>query len=209
VAFAELDVPGLATLGTATASATTSAEPASGTRRATAQTAIGGVDLLGGLVRLEGLHWQLEQTQVGPDDRNDERNVEGAFTLGGITITLPGAVPVTIPLPLGDLLGPAITQANELLRLLGVEIRLPELVHDQQVDAHSLTPLTIAIGGRDWLLGKLLGEVFNSDGFRSIVDLLLGTAFDKQDCNQLGGLMKRSVPTSTPPTTRSARSSRC
>jgi hypothetical protein len=190
VAFAELDVPGLATLGTATAVATTSAEPASGTRRATAETTIGGVDLLGGLVRLEGLHWQLEQTQVGPDDRNDERNVEGAFTLGGITITLPGAVPVTIPLPLGDLLRPAIAQANELLRLLGVELRLPELVHDQQVDAHSLTPLTIAIGGRDWLLGKLLGEVFNTDGFRSIVDLLLGTAFDKQDCNQLGGLMK-------------------
>ncbi|HWA41348.1 MAG TPA: hypothetical protein VG712_07045, partial [Gemmatimonadales bacterium] len=71
-----------------------------------------------------------------------------------------------------------------------VELRLPELVHDQQVDAHSLTPLTIAIGGRDWLLGKLLGEVFNSDSFHSTVDLLLGAAFDKQDCNQLGGLMK-------------------
>jgi hypothetical protein len=190
VAFGELEVPGVARVGTATAVAATSVEPATGIRRARAETTIGGLDLLGGLVRLEGLHWQLEQSQVGPDDRNDERKVDGAFTLGGITVHLPGTAPLTIPVPLGDLLRPAVAQANQLLRLLGVELRLPELVHDQQVDAHSLTPLTIAIGGRDWLLGKLLGEVFNSDSFHSTVDLLLGAAFDKQDCNQLGGLMK-------------------
>lgn len=196
-------LPGLADIRGAQAHASVVADAASQRRTATAQTTIGSIDVLGGLLRFEGMRWELTQSQVGPDDRNDQRSVDAQFTMDGITIDagalagpiggLPGLDQLTdvrLPITQPDELGTVLAQANQLLAPLGLQIRLPERVDFEGTDRHALTPLEIALGGDDFLLRPIIGPLLNDPAVGQVQNALIDGLFDPQECEQLGGIFK-------------------
>lgn len=182
-------------------------DPATATRTASASTKVAQVRLLGGLVRIEGPAWSLQQQQVGPDSRNDQRTVDGSFDLGAIVISpsaLLGQLPQGIP-GLGALLGSTdirlpllpsesadelFVQVNQILGPLGVQIRLPKLTNPAGTDRHELSALQIVLGGPDFVLAPVLGQLLNNPDALQIQSTLLKTLFDPTSCEQLGGLMQ-------------------
>lgn len=190
ITFGDLSLPLLASIKGAKATARTGVDAKTQRRVATAASEIGDVSLLGGIVTITGLQWDLEQTQIGPDSRSDKRAVTGGFTFVSIGVALPGLPPVLLPVKQPDQLVTVVNQANTLLRKLGVEIRLPRVVHNTEFDSHEVTPLTIALGGRDWLAAPAISALLNNEQVTKLTEILVSTAFDKKDCNQLFGLMK-------------------
>jgi hypothetical protein len=191
---ATLPLGPLGTIKGAEAVTSTSSDAATQTRTATAKAEIGRVELLGGLIQLRGLRWDLAQTLIGPDHRADEETITGGFSLGELVVAIPGLPPLTLPILTPDQLPAVIEQANEVLGLLGVQIRLPVMSGDPAAGSHTVSPLTIAFGGSKWLLSPVVAGLANTAAFQELTRQIQGNLFDPSDCNELGGLLKSIDP---------------
>jgi hypothetical protein len=192
--LASTGVPPLASVTAAIATTDVRADGRARARMMTARSSIGDVEVLGGLVTLKGLRWDLQQVVSGDDDRADREKVGGGFSVQSITVGLPGAPAVAIPIPTTGDAADAFARANALLAKVGVQLRLPRQVDNPESRAHAITPLTVALGGRDWLAGPVLGTVLTGPQFQQLSQLALHTLFDAKDCKQLGGLMQALGP---------------
>lgn len=189
-----LEIPLIVGVAGARATTATSADASTLTRTATANSTMGEVSILGGVVKLHGLQWDLQQSQVGADSRADEESASGSFTMGSISFGLPGLPRQTFPVPSPDQLAPVVAQVNTLLAPLGLQLRLPEVTSNPDAGSHAVSPLTIAIGGSQWVLSPLLAALLNSPYSKQATQQLTDVLFDAEDCNQLGGIMKALGP---------------
>ena len=172
----------------------TSADAKKQVRRAAAHTAIGDVALLGGIITIHGLRWDLEQTITGADGRADQEHVDAGFTFANISVGLPGLPLVTIPVPTPAQLPAVMTQVNGILGPLGLQLRLPTVGGNPDARSHTVSPLTLAIGGRSSILGPVIGTLANDPSFQELTRLLGKTLFDAKDCKELGGLLSVLSP---------------
>lgn len=171
-----LDLSGLLTV-TGSRSEASSSEGGTVSR---AVSDIAAIELLGGLIRLEGLRWEAER-RLTP-----EPVTTSDFSIGRLVVA---GVPV--PLPLDDLVGTAVGAISPVLTPLGVELAFPEVVEFE--DGIELTPLTVGIVPgelRSSVLGPILGlvqEPYNSFSemlidfdcgnatYVTVLDIVLGT----------------------------------
>lgn len=115
VRLADLDLPGLVRVEGG--HATSSSSIVDGTsRRATASVTIGAVSLLGGVVTLDGLRWDVIH-QTGAEER-----AEATFSVAGLSIA---GVPIALDL---QALAPVLDAVNAVLGPVGLVVELPELV---------------------------------------------------------------------------------
>jgi hypothetical protein len=177
------DLPGVIQVSGAQSQAQISANAQSMARTATATSDVPTVSLLGGAVQLRGLHWQLEQSATGPDNRSDLRSTSSSFSMSDITVG-----PVSIPVASPSELPQAVASANLLLAPLGVTLRLP--TQSTTTSGQALSPLTIAVGGNKDLWGPVLANLLGNATFNQIQQIATGMLFDPVTCNELGGLLK-------------------
>jgi hypothetical protein len=178
-----LALPGVVQVDGANSRAQIDADTTTMSRTATATSDISTVSLLNGLVKLRGLHWQLQQTTTGPDNRSDQRASAASFSMGSITV---GAV--TIPVPSSADLPQSIGIANGLLAPLGVNLRLP--VRSSTTDGQALSPLVVAVGGNKDQWGPVIAKLLGNATFNQLQMTVTGTLFDPVYCNELDGLLK-------------------
>ena len=150
--LADLNVPGGLDISGSQSSAF--AQQVTGTlRQATSTADIGQVTLAGGLVALNGLHWQTTQ-ETGAGGAVTQAT--GAFTIASITVS-----GVTTPVS-ADNLAPVLSVANTALAPTGFHIGpLPALQQNSADGSVSVPPLSIgidssALGAQ--LVGPLLGQ---------------------------------------------------
>jgi len=183
----ELNLPGLIRMSGAVTTAESFADPSKQVRSARATTRIATVDVLGGLVRLDGLQWDLSQRQVGADSRSDERSKTGTFSLGDVTVA-GERVPIAVD---GDTL--SLTQANKALAPLGVQLRLPGLTSATGADRHNLSPLQIVLGGEAFAASPVFATLLTNPQVNQVLSRFFSRAFDPKDCAQFNGAMQ-SIP---------------
>jgi hypothetical protein len=114
--------------------------------------------------------------------------------LDGISVALPGAPAVSIPVPGLAQLPAAIDRVNALLAPLGLQIRLPAVSTNPAAGSHTVSPLTIAMGGKSWLLAPVFATLLNNPQVRSIIQTVLHNFFDAQHCKELGGALDAISP---------------
>lgn len=135
-----------------------------GVREARAVTDIAKISLFGGLITLNGLHWEAVQTTGGTTTNS------GTFTLGSINLL--GSL---IPLPRDGL--DQVATLNDVLNSLGLTITLPKTRVEQGIVF--VDPLKIGIVpslARDNIIATLLGRL---QGARE----LLVDALNQLGCN--------------------------
>lgn len=182
---ADLALPGLIALSGASAEAQTRTDAANLRRVAHATTRIASVELLAGLVRLEGLRWDLTQQQVGADSRTDARSKTGAFSVGRVIVG--GVAAPTV----ADGAKASLTQANKILAPLGVQLRAPVLTSATSTDRHSLSPLQIVLGGEAFALSPVFAQIVTNPSANQAISRLFASAFDPKECAQFNGVMKQ------------------
>ncbi len=155
------------------------------TRVASAEVGISNASVLGGAVKLGGLHWQLQQSEVGADSRSDHRTSSASFTMSSITV---GAVSIPVTSP--DQLAQAVAQANGLLAPVGLALRLPVASVGAGTDGHVLSPLTVAVVSSKAVWAPVIAAIFNNPNLPTIENAVAGTLFDPQHCNELFGLLQ-------------------
>lgn len=182
IELAGIDLPGLLRIGAGRVDVTS--EHTGDARIARATVTIAGVELLDGLVAIEGLRWDATH-RAGTDPI-----AEASFSIGGIRLA---GIPV--PLPPGDAgVGPLLTALDAVLAPTGLVLRPPEVLHlpDGSVD---ITALRIGIAdsrlGADVLgplvaqlrpaLAPVLEAVSAGDSPLGILGLLLDLAFGVVD----------------------------
>jgi hypothetical protein len=161
--LATFNVPGVVSVSGGQSSATTSVVDGQ-TRQAEATSSIGSVNLLGGLVTLNGLHWTATQSTGAHSAQSGTFSVS-SISLGGKTISV----------PVGGLNG-AIALINTGLAQTGLRLGLPTQVigSDGSVEETSLS-----LGLDKSALGKeLVAPYINS---LQPVRTLLNTALTKID----------------------------
>jgi hypothetical protein len=172
--LAEVDLPGLLTIEGA-ANTTSSGVDDQGVAEVEATVDVGAISLLGGIVRVNGLHWSAVNRADGKPT--------GSFTIAGATIG--GA-----PIPTQDA-SATISAINALLSNLGLVITPP--VSHLEGDTIFVDPLKVGVAPnavRDQLTGALIEalqpareQLFqalidascNSGAIITVVDLLLGS----------------------------------
>jgi hypothetical protein len=178
-----LALPGVVEISGGQSKATVSADAQSLTRTAMVTSDISTVSVLGGAVKLGGLHWQLRQSEVGADNRSDQRSSSAVFTMDSISVG-----PVTIPISSPADLSQAAASANVLLAPLGLALRLPTQTATSAQQA--LSPLTVAVGGNSSLWGPVIAKLLGNATLDQVEQTLTGTLFDPATCDELGGLLK-------------------
>jgi hypothetical protein len=103
----DVDLPPLVAVTGSQMRAEVRSDAAATTRTATAHSTIGKVELLGGLVTLDGLQWDVGQSYTGHDDRDRVAKEHHSFDLEGITIGLPGLPLTRLPVASTDQLRPS------------------------------------------------------------------------------------------------------
>ena len=156
-------------------------------RSASATAQISDASLLGGALRLNGLKWQVQQSESGSDSRNDHRASSSTFSLTSISV---GSVNIPVSSPAG--VPSAIASANSLIAPLGLAIRLPTASSDAGSNNETLSPLTVAIGGDKALWGPILAKIFNDPNVAAIENAVSGELFDPTHCDELAGLLKQT-----------------
>lgn len=126
-----LDIPGVLTVGPTIARATSGVF--GDYREATASTDIASISI-GGAITINGLHWEAFHRTGSREE------VGGSFSIGSMT------GPLGVPIPTGDAVA-ALTQANQVLELLGFRIEPPSYHLDTTSTATLATvdPLAIAL----------------------------------------------------------------
>jgi hypothetical protein len=183
-------LPGIVRIDGGVASSESRMDAASQTRTVIADVGIGTLTLAGGIVVLKDMHWHVEQSFIGPDDRSRTATKAAAFSLGGATIK-----PLGLPLsfPEGTPVQTVVDAANGVLGAVGLQIVLPEELPNGDQGTY-LSPLTIRIGGKTGY-GPVLYPLLAGTSDLSVINVFnkLGAVlFDPADCNQLAGLMKAS-----------------
>jgi hypothetical protein len=187
-------LPGLVTIGGATATALTTADETKLVRHSTATTSVGDVDLIDGLVHLKGMRWTLDQVSDGADSRTSHTKTAWSFGLDGITIDPPGVAPaVKIPVASPDATNAAIKTANAVLETLGVTI-VPPVFNDNGKGRLTVSPLQVKVGGPNWVLTPVFGEVLSQQQVVSLQTELLKFLVDPTNCEELLGLLKPFPP---------------
>lgn len=131
VRLADVDLPGL--LRVEGGRSTSSSSIVDGTaRRAEASVTVGSVDLLGGIVSLEGLRWDVVH-QTGADPQS-----AGTFSLGRLSLA-----GVVLPVDL-QALDPVLDLVNGVLAPTGLVLAPPEVVVREN-GAVDVTPLRVGI----------------------------------------------------------------
>lgn len=181
--------PALAQIGNGRAFAEVRAAPGTEHRSASATVDMSDVSALGGAIRLGGLHWELGQSETGADSRNDRRVHSERFSLDSIAVG-----PITIPVPSPADLPRAVTSANTLLVPLGLALQLPVASTGIGGDQHTLSPLTIAVGGSQARWAPVVARLLADPNFLAAQKALSGLLFDPANCNELGGLLKPTGP---------------
>lgn len=188
IKFTDVELPGLMTIGGATARAITEANSDKETRRANAVTRVADVVLFGGMVRITGMRWELTQTRNGTDSRTSRPKVEHSFTFDGIT-----ANGIKIPIATPGGAAAAVASANAILKPLGLSFELPKFT-DNGKGRQTMTPFVVKIGGPDFLLTPVLGAALSQEQLVNLQGDLFEALFDPKDCQQLLGLMQRISP---------------
>lgn len=183
VAGAALTIPGLVAVSGGTVHTRATTVPGTRHRTSVADVSEGDVSLLGGVVRLQGLHWRAAVDVTGADSRTDRRVQTPAFDGG--TVTVGG---VTAPFP-KDARG--VDALNAVTKPLGVQFRLPTTRSQDGpgVSGATVGPLTLALGGKT-LIGPVLHQL--AGNLPALEAALKPGVFDPTGCNELGGLLKRA-----------------
>jgi hypothetical protein len=176
-------LPGVVDMSGGQSEAAVSADAGTMTRTATASTGVSVVSLLGGAVKLTGLNWRLQQSEVGADNRSDQRTMSDAFSLGSISVG-----PVTIPVSSPAQLPGAVATANGMLAPLGLALKLPTAT--KTAGGGNLSPLTVAVGGDKAIWGPVIASLLANTTFTALEQKMTGLLFDPQNCNELAGLLK-------------------
>jgi hypothetical protein len=176
-------LPGVVDMSGGQSEAAVSADAGTMTRTATASTGLSVVSLLGGAVKLTGLNWRLQQSEVGADNRSDQRTMSDAFSLGSISVG-----PVTIPVSSPAQLPEAVATANGMLAPLGLALKLPTAT--KTAGGGNLSPLTVAVGGDKAVWGPVIASLLANTTFTALEQKMTGLLFDPQNCNELAGLLK-------------------
>lgn len=179
-----LAVPGVVEIRGGESRSSVTTDAASMTRRAEAEVRFDAIVLLGGLVTLRGPAWHLDQTQVGPDDRADERSRDATFTVDGIEVA--GAIP--LPLLGNDPMAQGASALNRVLGHLGIVIRPPVITTTPGRDAHQITPLTIAVTGPE-VLRPLVATLAGNRQLQELLNQGRGALWDPEKCEELAGLL--------------------
>lgn len=188
ITVSDYTLPGLLTIGGATAHAITAANGDRETRRANAVTKVADITLLGGMVRITGMRWDLTQTRNGTDSRTSKVKVEHTFSFDGLTVN-----GIHVPIATPDGAAAAVKTANGLLKPAGLSFELPKFV-DNGKGRQSMTPFVVKIGGPDFLLTPVLGAVLSNEQVVNLQGDLFKTLFDPTNCEQLLGLMQKISP---------------
>jgi hypothetical protein len=181
-------IPGVVELHGGVATSETRLDPGKQARTMVATVDSGTIDLVAGLVRLEGLQWRLEQVAVGPDSRTTKVTTSSTFTFGSISLA-----GVPLPAATADQAASSTATVNAALQPLGIEIRLPEL-RKYGATGQQLTPLTVAVGGGGTAWGPVLYPLIAGSDATSVVNLFNSltepTIFEPVKCESLFGLLK-------------------
>jgi collagen type I alpha len=168
--LADISVPGVISIAGGASSAD-AAQVSGKTRTATSTADVGQVSLGGGLVSLNGLHWETTQ-QTGPN--NAVTQSTGSFTMS--TITVAG---ITTPVN-ADNLNTVLGIANTALAPTGLHIGpLPTLQVNPQNRATSVPPLAIGIDNSalgNQIVGPVLGQSATETVRDAIVGAILGVS---------------------------------
>ncbi len=188
VNLADVDVPGVLHLGGVMARAETSANADKQTRVAHGITRVGDLQLLGGLVRITGMRFELTQTRNGTDSRTSKAKTEHTFSFDGLVAN---GVKVPIATPGGA--ASAVKTANGILKPLGVSFELPKFT-DNGKGRQLMTPFIVKIGGPDFVLTPVLGAVLSNEQVVNLQGELFKTLFDPTNCQELLGLVQKLSP---------------
>jgi hypothetical protein len=181
-------LPGILELAGGTATSDARLDTKAESRTVTADVAEGALTLLGGLVKLGGLHWSLRQVAVGADNRSAKATETSSFVLGSIALA-----GVPLPTATAAQVASSIAIVNQATGPFGLRIRLPAVV--RHGNGYDVTPLTVALGGKTGY-GPLLYPLLAGPGNTSLVNLFNSltepAVFDPTNCNELLGLLKQS-----------------
>lgn len=163
-----LEIPGV--LSVQGARSTASSGVVNGdTRQAIARSEIGRLILAEGAVELRNLVWEAVHRGGAVDEQT------GTFTVGALVV---GGTPVPVENPVE-----ALAEANEVLRLVGLEIRPPRVHFDETSKGTLATvdPLSIRVipsEGRDGVLGPLQSELqpVREELFNALIEADCGNA---------------------------------
>jgi hypothetical protein len=172
--LAELEIPGALRVAGAS-NRTTSGVDSDGVPVVTGRVDIAELELAGGLVALDGLHWEATSRR-GEEPR-------GAFTIGGATI---GGVPI----PTQDA-SDVVAEINSVLSQLGLVLTPPRshveegtlfvdpirlgIAPNPTRDQIAATTLAAIQPLREQLFGALLAASCDSAALITVVDILLGS----------------------------------
>jgi hypothetical protein len=184
----DYELPGLVRIGSATGHAVTEANADKETRRSNAITRVADVTLLGGLVRITGMRWEITQTRNGTDSRTSQPKTDHTFSFDGLV-----ANGIKIPIATPGGAAAAVATANGLLKPHGLSFELPKFV-DNGKGRQSMTPFVVKIGGPDFLLTPVLGTVLSNEQVVNLQADLFKALFDPQNCQELNGLIQRISP---------------
>ncbi|HXX88627.1 MAG TPA: hypothetical protein VEI83_00225 [Acidimicrobiales bacterium] len=161
--LADLSVPGVISIDGGASAATATQVPGQ-SRTATATSDIGEISLGGGVVTLDGLHWQTTQ-QTGPDNSLTQQT--GSFSIGSITVA-----GVTTPVTAVDL-DTVLGIANTALSPLGLHVGpTPTLQTNPANRSTAVGPL--AIGIDDSALGRqIVGTALGQSGVETVRDAIV------------------------------------
>ncbi|MGH2759985.1 MAG: hypothetical protein ACRDKJ_10550 [Actinomycetota bacterium] len=119
-------------------------------RSSTGTTTVGAIDLAGGLVRLEDVHWSVSRTTGVKEARSE------TFTIGRIVVA-GASLPSETPAELRD----AFEAMSSALAPLGISMDAPT-VRRRDDGTSEVTPIVLRFGGNDEanpVIGSLMAEV--------------------------------------------------
>lgn len=144
----------------------------------------GTITLLGGLVQIRGMRWEITQKAVGADSRSHTVTNEHSFTIGSAML---GGQKLATGSP--EQMAKAVELINKTTGRFGLRLRLPALVRNGATGLE-LTPMTIAIGG-DTLYGPALYPLLAGPQRTSVINLFNKITnplvFDAATCKELFG----------------------
>jgi hypothetical protein len=161
-----LDIPGVLSIQGARSFASSGVEGE--LREAIARTEVGRI-IVAGVVELRGLVWEAAHRSGSTEEQ------VGSFTIGSLLLA-------GTPVPVDDPTA-ALSQANELLRPLGLELRPPRFHIDETSNGTLATvdPLGVRVvpsDARNSLLGPLMSQLqpVREDFFNQLIEMDCGNA---------------------------------